>query len=728
MRFIRNSKYSTQFVCLLILAVTAMLCISLVNALLLKQSILDERKQVIRAAVDIAYQTLATEASRSERGELDQAAAQQQAIETVNEMRYAGEEYFFIHSTDMIAIMTPGRPDMIGKDMSDVRDPNGKFIVRALLDVINKQQAGFVEYSWPKAGTDDPVPKLSYIREFEPWGWMIGTGLYMDDIDSAFYERLMISMAILATFTLLMIALVALMLRNAHESTNSILQRLKALSSADQAEPLQVDENTPENEMGLILRSLADTQSAMLQRMTARHEETKRIKEALDLARSPVLLANADARIQYANLSAQELFVSLKPDFKAHCPHFAGGELLSLSLDQLHPHPRQLIEQLDNLSSTLTEELELGDRHLKVVKTPVMDESVSNRCLGIVVEWEDLTEQHEHERRMLAESQMEREKAQAVKQRVDEVLAVVGAASEGDLSKDISIGGNDEVGLMATSLREFLNRLRSNLGTIGKHANSMTDTAGLLASVGSELSENTIVTSTQASTASASAKNISTAVDSVAAASEQMSASIREIAENTTQAANIAQKAVELAGSTDTSVRQLAESSSRISQVIKVITSIAEQTNLLALNATIEAARAGDAGKGFAVVANEVKELAKETARATEDIEAIIVSIQMDTQSAVGAISEIGDTVNEINTIQSTIAKSVEEQMRTSLDISSSVQSAATDCGEVAQNVLSAAGAASSSREAAEQSSVAVDGLGSMASELQGLVRYYKIA
>ena len=160
------------------------------------------------------------------------------------------------------------------------------------------------------------------------------------------------------------------------------------------------------------------------------------------------------------------MFVSLKPDFKAHCPHFAGGELLSLSLDQLHPHPRQLIEQLDNLSSTLTEELELGDRHLKVVKTPVMDESVSNRCLGIVVEWEDLTEQHEHERRMLAESQMEREKAQAVKQRVDEVLAVVGAASEGDLSKDISIGGNDEVGLMATSLREFLNRLRSNLGTI----------------------------------------------------------------------------------------------------------------------------------------------------------------------------------------------------------------------------------------------------------------------
>ena len=712
----------------MVLAVLAMFSISMVNALLLKRSILDERKELIRSVVDIAYDTLAAEARLSVSGVLDKESAQREAIEMLGKMRYAGDEYFFIHTTDMVSVMSPNRKGLVGTDMSNVKDANGKLIVRAFVDVVNKQKAGFVDYYWPKNGSDNPVRKLSYVKEFEPWGWMIGTGLYMDDIDAAFYQRLMISLGILVAFALLMIGLVTLMSRNARTTTNNILNHLAQLASADQSEPMQIDDEIPDNEMGLILRSLATTQAAMLERMTIRHEETKRVKQALDLARSPVLLANADAHIEYANQSAQQLFTELTPDFSSNCPLFKGGELLTLTLDQLHPQPQQLKEQLNNLSTTFTEELTLGDKYLKVVKTPVMCETEPDRCLGIVVEWEDLTRQREHEQQILAESQNERKKADSVKQRVDEVLAKVGAASAGDLSKEISIGGEDEVGLMATSLNEFLNRLRSNLTTIGGHASSLTDTANLLSSVSNNLSENTEVTSTQASTASASAKNISEAIDSVATASEQMSASIKEIAGNTTQAAGIAQKAVELAGSTDTSVRQLAESSSRIGQVIKVITSIAEQTNLLALNATIEAARAGDAGKGFAVVANEVKELAKETARATEDIEAIIESIQTDTRSAVGAISQIGDTVNEINSIQATIAKSVEEQMSTSQDISRSVQSAATDCGEVAQNVLHAAGAASNAREAAQQSSVAVDGLSSMAGELQQLVKYYKIA
>src|SRR5262249_11703928 len=156
---------------------------------------------------------------------------------------------------------------------------------------------------------------------------------------------------------------------------------------------------------------------------------------------------------------------------------------------------------------------------------------------------------------------------------------------------------------------------------------------------------------------------------SVAGATEELGASIREISQQATQANNVVGRAAEVAANADQLVGQLSSGAARIGDVIKLIRAIAEQTNLLALNATIEAARAGEAGRGFAVVATEVKTLASQTAKATEEIATQIGAIQTSTAEAVEAIRQIGGVMGDIRGFTSSIAASVEEQSASTQEI-----------------------------------------------------------
>ena len=131
-------------------------------------------------------------------------------------------------------------------------------------------------------------------------------------------------------------------------------------------------------------------------------------------------------------------------------------------------------------------------------------------------------------------------------------------------------------------------------------------------------------------------------MQSVAAATEELSHSVDEIGRQVQESNRIAEGAVLQAEQTDARIGKLSRAAQQIGDVVKLITAIAEQTNLLALNATIEAARAGDAGRGFAVVAAEVKSLASQTAKATDEISSHIAGMQDATQESVAAIKEIG--------------------------------------------------------------------------------------
>ena len=190
---------------------------------------------------------------------------------------------------------------------------------------------------------------------------------------------------------------------------------------------------------------------------------------------------------------------------------------------------------------------------------------------------------------------------------------------------------------------------------------------------------------------------------SVAAATEELSASVTEIGRRVRESNDIAVAAVRQAEQTDNRIGKLSKAAQEIGDVVKLITAIAEQTNLLALNATIEAARAGNAGRGFAVVASEVKSLASQTARATDEISNHISGMQGATQESVAAIKEIGGTIGKISEIASSIASAVEEQGSATQEIARNVQNVAKGTQAASDDVMQVNRGATETGSASEE-------------------------
>ncbi|MFM2481949.1 methyl-accepting chemotaxis protein [Celerinatantimonas sp. YJH-8] len=238
--FFRLSSIRTRLF-LLLVATIALLLIPFILIIHDYQNDLMEAKRVkTQQLVETSYTILEHFYQMEQQGGESRESAQQKAIAAIKTLRYGSNDYFWINDQSPKMIMHPMKPKLDGQDLSQVKDPNGKLLFMDMIQVTRQSGGGFVNYMWPKPGLDQPVEKVSYVQLFQPWGWIIGTGVYVDDVHAIINKRItsMLTFEIGAVILLMLCSIVIgrsitkpcretlLALRDISEGDSDLTQRL----------------------------------------------------------------------------------------------------------------------------------------------------------------------------------------------------------------------------------------------------------------------------------------------------------------------------------------------------------------------------------------------------------------------------------------------------------------------------------------------------------------------
>ncbi|ARD14671.1 methyl-accepting chemotaxis protein [Pseudomonas savastanoi] len=166
-------------------------------------------------------------------GSMTREAAQQQALKEIKGLRYSQSDYFWINDLRPVMIMHPTNPKLEGQDISTIKDPDGFAVFNEMVTLVKAQGAGMVNYRWPKPGASEPVKKTSYVQLFQPWGWILGSGVYVDDVAAEFKAQLWNAGIFIAGIVLVMVLLLVMIVRSIVRPLRAAVGAMASIASGE---------------------------------------------------------------------------------------------------------------------------------------------------------------------------------------------------------------------------------------------------------------------------------------------------------------------------------------------------------------------------------------------------------------------------------------------------------------------------------------------------------------
>ena len=196
-------------------------------------TLLAQKQEKTKNLVEVPYSILEQQYRLETEGKISRIEAQRRAIDAIRAMRYEGGNYFWINDDHPTMIMHPIKPALDGTDLTSFKDPSGKAIFVEFVQAAQASGGGFVRYLWPKPGHEQPVAKLSFVKRFAPWGWVIGTGIYIDDADLAWRQSALTAMGIALLCLLPLVVVSVATSRSTFRRLSDMVERVKDVAEGE---------------------------------------------------------------------------------------------------------------------------------------------------------------------------------------------------------------------------------------------------------------------------------------------------------------------------------------------------------------------------------------------------------------------------------------------------------------------------------------------------------------